>query len=249
MADKIFYTAAVCCGIYFVAVAVYTGLASKFHLIWLCFAVLLGVLGRIAGLQQAGEIQIPLWVKITAGAVCVAAACLFIWAEALIISSGHEKPDPGAKYMIIPGAQVRGREISRPLACRLDTAYEYLEENPGTIVIVSGGQGSGEDIPEACAMKIYLEKNGIEGSRILEEDQSVNTDQNIAFSRKLMDSQEDYVVVVSNAFHIYRTVEICKKQGLEHVQGLGAPSNRIMIPSYYLREALAVVKYKVSGQI
>ena len=40
MADIIFYTAAICCGIYFVAAAVYTGLTSKFHLIWLCFAVL-----------------------------------------------------------------------------------------------------------------------------------------------------------------------------------------------------------------
>ena len=64
-----------------------------------------------------------------------------------------------------------------------------------------------------------------------------------------MDSREDSVVVVSNAFHIFRTLEICKKQGLENVQGLGAPSNRIMIPSYYLREALAVIKYKISGQI
>ena len=249
MADIIFYTAAICCGIYFVAAAVYTGLTSKFHLIWLCFAVLFGALGGIAGLQQTGEIQIPLWVKITAGSVSAAAACLFFWTEALIISRGHGKPDPGAKYMIIPGAQVRGREISRPLACRLDTAYAYLKENPGTIVIVSGGQGSGEEIPEARAMKIYLEKKGIEGSRILEEDQSVNTDENIDFSRRFMDSREDSVVVVSNAFHIFRTLEICKNQRLENVQGLGAPSNRIMIPSYYLREALAVIKYKISGQI
>lgn len=249
MADKVFYTAAACCGIYFAAVAVYTRLASKFHLIWLCFAGALGILGWIAGLQQSGELQIPLWIKIVFGAICAAAVCMFGRAEALIISSGHDKPDPGAKYVIVPGAQVRGREISRPLALRLDTAYKYLEGNPGTAVIVSGGQGPGEDISEARAMKEYLEKKGIESGRILEEDRSVNTEQNIAFSRRLMDSPEDSVVAVSNGFHIYRTVEICKKQGLKNVQGLGAPDNRIMIPSYYLREALAVMKYRISGKI
>ena len=249
MADKIFYTAAACCAAYFVMVAVYAGMASKFHLIWLCFAGILLLLGILAARQQTGAIQIPLWLRAAFGVVCAALICLFLWAETLVISGGHGQPDPGAKYLIVLGAQIRGSEISRPLAYRLDTAFDYLEKNPETIAIVSGGQGSGEDVSEAEAMKSYLLKKGLEDERIIEEDQSVNTDENIAFSRELMDSPQDPVVVVSNAFHIYRALELCETQGLSNAQGLGAPSNWIMVPSYYLREAMAVVKYKISGQI
>ena len=207
------------------------------------------MLGILAARQQAGAIQIPLWLRAAFGVVCAALICLFLWAEMLVISGGHGQPDPGAKYLIVLGAQIRGSEISRPLAYRLDTAFDYLEKNPETIAIVSGGQGSGEDVSEAEAMKSYLLKKGLEDERIIEEDQSVNTDENIAFSRELMDSPQDSVVVVSNAFHIYRALELCETQGLSNAQGLGAPSNWIMVPSYYLREAMAVVKYKISGQI
>ena len=86
MADKIFYTAAACCAAYFVMVAVYTGMASKFHLIWLCFAGILLLLGILAARQQAGAIQIPLWLRAAFGVVCAALFCSSRMVSEVIIS-------------------------------------------------------------------------------------------------------------------------------------------------------------------
>ena len=68
------------------------------------------------------------------------------------------------------------------LARRLDAALAYLEENPKAYVVVSGGQGAGEDISEAEAMRRYLAARGIEESRILMEDKSMSTLENFLFS-------------------------------------------------------------------
>lgn len=245
----ILYILAVVCIVYFVILAFYTGLASKFHLIWLAGGIFLLVLGKLTGMNYAGVIQIPKAVTVIFVGICIAAAVVFVWVEAIIISNGHGSPQPGAKYMIVLGGQVKGTRVSLLLKYRLDAAYEYLSENENTIVIVTGGQGTGEDIPEARAMQEYLVAKGMDEERIRMEDKSVNTDQNIAFSRTFMDSNEDSVVVVSNAFHIYRAVGICKKQGLARVEGLGAKSSLLTVPTNYLREAMAVVKYKLCGQI
>lgn len=249
MESGIMYILAVICIIYFIALAVYTGLRSEFHFIWLAGGIFLLALGKICGLQRAGVIHVPIVIVRLFWGICIALLIVLISVEAIIISSGHAKPQPGADYMIVLGGQVKGTRVSLLLKYRLDAAYDYLAENENTRVIVSGGQGSGEDISEAQAMQEYLIAKGISTDRILMEDKSVNTEQNIAFSRRMMDDSKDKVVVVSNAFHIFRAVGICKKQGLAHAEGLGAKSNLLMAPTNYLREAIAVVKYKLCGQI
>lgn len=59
-------------------------------------------------------------------------------------------------YLIILGARVRGETPSLDLQYRLDVAYDYLEKSPSTKAILTGGQGKGEDITEAEAMRRYL---------------------------------------------------------------------------------------------
>jgi len=78
---------------------------------------------------------------------------------------------------------------------------------------------------------------------------SANTYENIKYSKELMGSPEDSVVLVTNHFHVYRGVGVAKKQGLTNVEGLGAPSKWYTVPNLYLREAFAVIKYILCGQI
>jgi uncharacterized SAM-binding protein YcdF (DUF218 family) len=124
-----------------------------------------------------------------------------------------------------------------------------LEENKNSIAIVSGGQGSGEDISEAEAMSKYLLSKGISKNRIIKEDQSTNTNQNILFSNKFMPEGNRKTVIVTSRFHVYRAIQIAKKQGLEDVQGLGAPTDKILALSYYVREFIAVMKDRLVGNI
>ena len=90
-------------------------------------------------------------------------------------AKGSQKLD----YIIVLGAQVRENGPSVVLKYRLDTAIMYLEENPDTICIVSGGQGKNEPFSEAHGMATYMVQNGVASDRILIEDQSTNTIENI----------------------------------------------------------------------
>ena len=130
----------------------------------------------------------------------------------------------------------------------LDKAYEYLVENENTIVIVSGGKGDGEEISEGQAMFDYLVGKGIQADRIIIEQESTNTNENITYSSRYLEKDKS-VVIVTNGFHVYRGVSIAKKQGFEHVEGLGAKTDRILLINYYVREAFGVVKDTVVGNM
>ena len=78
--------------------------------------------------------------------------------ESCILRAMRNSGKGHAAYLIVLGAQVRGRKITDSLLRRLDAAIPYLLQYVETTVIVSGGQGPGEDITEAEAMAEYLEK-------------------------------------------------------------------------------------------
>lgn len=52
-------------------------------------------------------------------------------------------------------------------------------------VVVSGGQGMDEEVSEAFAMKEYLTNKGISEDRIIMEDKSTNTLENIKNTKVL----------------------------------------------------------------
>ena len=90
-----------------------------------------------------------------------------------------------------------------------------MKNNKKTIAIASGGQGAGEDISEAESIKRGLLKQGIDESRILLEDKSTDTVENIKYSKKLIPKHLDTGLVVTNDFHLYRAKSIARDQGLK----------------------------------
>jgi uncharacterized SAM-binding protein YcdF (DUF218 family) len=171
--------------------------------------------------------------------------CMIIYFSLLhmkIREHSHLEATNHRDYLIILGARVKGTEPSLALQYRIDVAADYLKKNPDTIAIASGGQGSGEEISEAAAIKNSLLEAGIQGERILLEDKSTNTVENIKFSKKLLPANLDEGVLVTNDFHLYRAKSIAKDQGLK-VEGLPAETPLIAVPKSYLREYLAISKY------
>ena len=238
-----------CSLIYFGIYAAFAGLTNKFTYFWLLFGLLCLLLAGFYRRIQRQMKKVPKPVKVLAAAVFGICVTAFLILEGLIIGYGASAPRPGADYVIVLGAQVKGSTPSYNLARRLDAAYDYLEENPQTQVILSGGQGEGEDISEAQAMAEYLLDKGIAKERMILEEQSTNTDENLRYSREKMQDQDASVVLVTNHFHVYRSIRIAKKQGLMNVEGLGAEVMWYTIPNLYLREAVAIVKYAVCGEI
>lgn len=236
----IFGMLGILCVIYCIGIAI-TGFGTYFFLIW-------GAIGAcslaLAAILQSGRAMnaIPVWIK---GAFC-ALFCIgllvFGAVEARILSKYGAQASPGADYIIILGAQWKSTGPSEVLRRRLDRAIDYLEQNPDTKAIVTGGQGGNEAIPEAVGMRGYLMQAGIEEERILVEDRSTSTYQNLVFSAGLLDPAEDSVVIVTNNFHVFRALSIAKKQGYINAEGLAASAPLGSGPNNLLREFMGVVK-------
>ena len=160
----------------------------------------------------------------------------------MIAGEFSAKGSQNLDYIIVLGAQVREDGPSVVLKYRLDAAVDYLNENPDTVCIVSGGQGANEPFSEAEGMAEYLIGKGIDENRILLEDKSKNTVQNIQNSKEIMEEKYSGVGIVTNNFHVFRAVQIAKSQGLEGVCGIAADSNMLYLPNNVLRECCGILK-------
>lgn len=178
-------------------------------------------------------------------AIIICFLSVFLVLEGIIIYHGEVRDNKPVDMVIILGAGLKGRELSQSLYKRMTTSLVYLKDNPKMKVIVSGGQGPGEDITEAEAMEEFLIKNGIGKERIIKEDKSRNTFQNFKFSREKLDSmgKEDIrkVLIITNNFHMFRSKILAKRNGFE---GYGLPSelHPCLKPNFYVREFFAVIK-------
>jgi uncharacterized SAM-binding protein YcdF (DUF218 family) len=160
----------------------------------------------------------------------------------------HVNVPKNADYIIVLGARVKGTVPSLAFATRIKEAANYLKENKDTIIIASGGKGPGEDISEAECIKRELIKLGISESRILLENRSTDTYENINYSRKLIPKNAQSGLVVTNTFHIYRAVSIARDQGLE-IEGLPAKTPVQAVVKSYTREYLAITKFYLKRYI
>ena len=147
--------------------------------------------------------------------------------------------------VIVLGTSVHGTEISKTLKYRLDKAVEYHKKNPEALIVVSGGQGVQEDVTEAYAMEQYLIQNGVNPDKIIKEEKSTSTSENIKFSKEILDTyfEGDYsVTVITNAFHVYRGAQFAQSADFEKVTTMHADMEWYSVVPCYLRECVAVVK-------
>ncbi len=237
--------------LYFVICFCYIGLSVSFVIFWGITGVAFISAGVLLSILWKKGFVWPTWIKIIVITVFLLGAAIFTFTEAVIVYYSNQSAPSKVEYLLVLGAKVNGTHVSAPLWRRLNKAADYLkqEDNQATKVIVSGGQGRGEDISEAKAMHDYLVEKGIDKSRIIMEDQSTNTDENIQFSRDIIKNDDAKIAIVSNGFHIYRATRIAKKQGMTKVIGLSASSGPVMALCYYVREGFAVIAYKLKGRI
>ena len=155
---------------------------------------------------------------------------------------------PNLEYIIVLGAHVQGTRLTLALLERTRRALEYLEENPDTKAVLSGGRGDGESITEAQAMCNYLVEHGIDRERLILEERSTSTTENLKFSLALI-GLDHSVGVVTNNFHVFRGTAIGRKCGCREIYPIPSRycSWRLLI--YIPREILAIIKDKIVGNM
>lgn len=151
-------------------------------------------------------------------------------------------PSDPPELIVVLGCQVRGERPSRMLARRLDAAYEAMQKYPAAKVVVSGGKGSDELISEAECMKRYLVEKGADVSRIIMEDKSATTVENIRNTFAITDAAgfgRD-ITLVTDGYHLYRASRIAASCGAGTVTTLAADTEKRFVPTYWVREWLAL---------
>ncbi|MBR4072019.1 MAG: YdcF family protein [Clostridia bacterium] len=181
-------------------------------------------------------------------AISFVVMCLYI----SNVNSRQVTPDelPDDAVILVYGAGLQGERPGKALQKRLNTALELYEASEGATIIVSGGQGDNEVRTEASAMKEYLLEKGIASDRVIEEDRSRNTIQNINYSFEIIKEaglEDSIVVSVSNAFHIPRIILLCEKLGFESVPALAPDPDSRFIFATLVREYMSYVKLILFG--
>lgn len=264
--------AAILCLIYYGIIAVYSGLSTSFALFWPVMSVAFLCSAAVLHYYHRHQDIIPVWLTVSVTTAVSAVFAIFVVVELLIALGALTATSQAVDYVVVLGAKVNGKEPSNSLKKRLDKALEYAENNPNTMLVLSGGQGPDEDMSEARVMYDYLEFNGVAREQLLMETQSANTTENIIFSGELIAEQEKWKVmmaklnlqdnyvgrsagddirigILTNSFHVFRAKEIAKKQGMKNVYGISAPSDRVLALHFWVRECFAVLKDKFMGNM
>ena len=183
-----------------------------------------------------------LTVLIVLGALVLGAA------EIPVLKAAKGTPEFAADYLIVLGCGINGSVPSLSMVNRLTAALDYLNAHPDCIVVVSGGQGPGENMTEAACMANWLTANGIAPERIIMEDRSTSTEENLTFSLALIPNAESaHIAVCSSEYHLYRAGRIAQRLGFDVGGVPGRTSLPVLRLNYFIREGLVVVYYSVFG--
>ncbi len=214
-------------------------------IIWLGMAALFGLAFFLAG--NGRWQRVPALFRKVCYTLIVIALLVVIFCMGAMASHFGDKGEKDLDYIVVLGAQMRSNGPSIIFKYRLDAAYEYLSENPGTVCIVSGGQGTNESVSEGEGGKEYLESKGIPSERIIAETKAIDTTENIALSLDIMKQHsgiedELRIGIVTNNFHVFRGIHLAKGLTNCRVCGIAAYTVPWYLPNNMVRECFGIIR-------
>ncbi|WP_244898639.1 YdcF family protein [Sporosarcina koreensis] len=187
------------------------------------------------------------WIMVVGCAgVLVLAACWFSTGYTMK-KAVRNAADGSSAYAIILGAKVNGTVPSKSLQYRLEAAFDYAEKHPGVILVLSGGQGPDEGVSEGAAMRDYLVTRGLPEERLLVEDQSTSTYENLVNSKRLLPAGQSKVTLITSDYHVARAGILAKRIGLDW-DAVPAETPQSVKVKTDIRERLALLKTWVAGK-
>ncbi|MFD4220570.1 YdcF family protein [Streptomyces griseus] len=216
----------------------------------------LAMLGVVALLATAAVVRTPVLIGLAtaAGGLAVYFAFLFLCFVCYAFLYGRLRVRRRADFVVVLGSGLIGGSTVPPLlAGRLKrgrAVHARLTGRGGSpVLITSGGQGPDEDLPESHAMADHLIAQGFPAHLIEREDRSTNTEENLRYSRAIMEKAKPgyRCVVVTNNYHAFRAALTARRVGIRG-QVVGSPTAAYFWPNAMLREFTAIlVDYRQSN--
>jgi uncharacterized SAM-binding protein YcdF (DUF218 family) len=214
-------------------------------------AGILAVIGLVAAVPLARSGQLVLSAEIV---MLLSGYLSFQCASFVLYGFLYSRlPVPGdAEFVVVLGSGLLdGGRVPPLLASRLDRGRAVYRElaagGHDPVLIVSGGKGRDEQVPEAEAMARYLIARGFPASRIQREDRSASTAQNLAYAKAIMDRLRPGAtcVIVTSNYHVFRAAMTARRAGIRG-QVTGARTASYYWPGATLREFAAILlRHKV----
>lgn len=189
---------------------------------------------------------------------------VYLYFECLMIGTivadaivARHEPDKDKDFLIVLGCALKKDGTPTPLLQgRLDRAIDFYskqKERTGKelMFITSGGQGADEVIPESSAMKRYLIEHGIPEERIIEENQSTSTYENMLYSKdKIWEIDPEGKVAFSTTnYHVFRSGLFARRVKMRAV-GMGADTKWYFWPNAAVREFIGLLtKHRVKQAV
>ena len=238
----LYFAAGAACVAYYVLIGVYSRFGLSLSGLWPALGAAFLAAGALAG-------RAPRGLRLAWRALLCLGLAALIALEIPVISGMGARAPAGMDYLIVLGARVDPDGPSPALTRRLNAVMAVLDDHPDAVIIASGGQGADEPVSEAQCIRDELARRGVDPARILLEDRSTTTVENLAFSRALMDRDDARVGVVTNNFHVWRAVRIARRAGLAHVYGIAAEYTGPTLPHYMIREAACIALDALRGNL
>lgn len=214
---------------------------TAFLLVLAAAAIL--VFGLVDALRKRFPCGMKWLRRVLLAGLCIVLGAMLATSVWIGVSAGGAQ-EPQADYLIVLGAGVNGDVPSLSLRERLDAALDYLKRYPDAVAVLSGGQGSGENLTEAQCMFDWLTARGIASERLLKEEQATSTQENLRFSLDLIEqysgARPRTVAVVSSEYHLCRAGLYARQLG---VSALGVPAHTSYLTlriNYQVREIFGV---------
>lgn len=180
------------------------------------------------------------------GAVAILYTLFFITLTKIIICP--LKQEAHGDSVIVLGCRVKGTVPTKALLSRCDAAYKYLIKNKNAVAILSGGQGSDEEISEAECMKRILLSRGIEQSRLYTECHSTSTMENLMYSKEIIEENNlsNEVIICTSEYHIYRALILAEPLKI-NAGAIAGHSMRVLRIPAFTREVFGIWYIKLKG--
>ena len=254
----VFTAAAVLCLVYYGVIVLYAGFGTSFAVLWLLIGGFFGATAAGIHFYQKYPERVPLWLPVSFVSLCASGLMIVLVTQILIFGRIPAAAEPSLDYVIVLGAKVKpDGSLSKTLKLRLDKALEYMKENPETMLVLSGAKGDAEPCSEADAMETYLLGQGADPDHLLKEEQSFSTVENLAYSRVMIEKQENLLEQERKA----EADRLLRAQGeIEGVPETGAPANNtpvlarqprvgIITSNFHLCRAAMIAKKQDYGTV
>lgn len=138
--------------------------------------------------------------------------------------------------ILVLGAGVRGNQPSHMLEDRLLAAISLYKNNVSSKIIMSGDHGR-KDYDEVNIMKDFAIEKGIPSENIFMDHAGFSSYESIYRAKEIFQAKK--IVIVTQEYHLYRSLYIANQLGIE-AYGVGSDPRQYVGQAYReLREILA----------